>query len=64
MSRYKSGDKVKYKEIYISGESEVFTVVKYRKYYKMTEYTLESDKGERHDCYYPNQLQLVKRRFT
>jgi hypothetical protein len=58
MSRYKSGDIVKYK---FDETSEHFEVIRYYKMPKLISYELEDINGKRHDCYYPNKLKLVKR---
>jgi hypothetical protein len=58
MSRYKSGDIVKYK---FDESSEYFEVIRCEKLPKLTSYELEDVNGKRHDCYYPNKLKLVKR---
>jgi hypothetical protein len=58
MSRYKSGDIVKYKHDDINTP---YLILGYKKYHRMTMYLLEDINGTKHDCYYPNKLKLVKR---
>lgn len=64
MARYKTGDQVTY-----AGNQEVYTIVNFQqlpncRYPKMTTYTLEDDKGNRHDCHQPHILRLHRRRFA
>ena len=58
MSRYKSGDIVKYK---YESQPEIYEVRKHYQYGKLAWYELEDEQGIRHNCYYPNKLKLVKR---
>jgi hypothetical protein len=58
MSRYKTGDIVKYK---FDENEELFEVIRYDKMPKLISYELEDKNGKRHECYYPNKLKLVKR---
>jgi len=58
MARYKIGDTVKYK---FDETNEIYEVIRYKHMPKLIFYVLEDNKGERHDCYYPNKLKLIKR---
>jgi len=58
MSRYKSGDIVKY--LY-DDKDEEFTIINYEKLHRLTIYQLENKNGIRHDCLTPSRLKLIKR---
>jgi hypothetical protein len=58
MSRYKSGDIVKY--LY-DDKNEQYTIINYLKLHRMIIYKLENVNGIQHECYTPSRLKLVKR---
>jgi hypothetical protein len=58
MSRYKSGDIVKY--LY-DDKNEEYKVINYTKLHRMIIYKLENVNNEEHECYVPSRLRLVKR---